>query len=122
MIYSISCDKKSFKTVNFTQGLNIVLAERTKESTKKDSRNGLGKSTLIEIIHFCLGGKRGETLSKAELVNWSFTLEIELKNKKYQITRNTKNTNKIIIKGDCSDWLIQPDLDNVSPLFPPKQK
>lgn len=51
----LSANQPGFKNVSFRDGFNIVVAERTKESTKKDSRNGLGKSTLIELIHFCLG-------------------------------------------------------------------
>jgi len=52
MIRSITANKESFKTITFEKGMNIILADRTKESTKKDSTNGFGKSTLIEIIHF----------------------------------------------------------------------
>jgi uncharacterized protein YydD (DUF2326 family) len=54
-ILRVRADQPTFRDVTFTSGFNVVLAERTKESTKKDSRNGLGKSTLIEIISFCLG-------------------------------------------------------------------
>jgi len=112
MIHSITCDKASFKNVQFEPGFNVILAERTKESTKKDSRNGLGKSTLIEIIHFCLGGNKGETLSKPELNDWTFTLDIDLAGKRYAVTRNTlAKANKVVIEGDCSDWPIKPELD-----------
>lgn len=111
MIHSIKCDKPSFKTIVFNPGFNVVVAERTKEATKKDSRNGLGKSTSIEIIHFCLGGNKGETLNKPQLDDWTFTLDIDLGGKKYLVTRNTKNTNKIIIEGDCSNWAIKPTTD-----------
>ncbi len=111
MIHSIRCDKPSFRTVEFRHGFNVVLAERTKESTKKDSRNGLGKSTLIEIIHFCLGGNKGETLSKPQLDDWIFTLDLDLGGKQYSVSRNTTNTNKIIISGDCSGWMIKPVID-----------
>ncbi|MDD5051016.1 MAG: DUF2326 domain-containing protein [Syntrophorhabdaceae bacterium] len=111
MIYSISCDKPSFKRVDFKPGLNVALAERTKDSTKKDSRNGLGKSTLIEIIHFCLGGGKGETLSKQQLDGWSFTLDLDIGKKRYSITRNTADQNKVIIDGDCSDWPLKPEND-----------
>ncbi|MEW6379078.1 MAG: ABC-three component system protein [bacterium] len=110
MIHSITCDKESFKNVRFNPGFNVILAERTEESTKKDSRNGLGKSTLIEIIHFCLGGNKGETLSKHELDDWTFTLDIDLAGKRYSVTRNTL-ANKVAIEGDCSDWPIKPELD-----------
>lgn len=112
MIHSVRCDKESFKTVEFTPGFNVVLADRTKESTKKDSRNGLGKSTLIEIIHFCLGSSsKGPTLRKSELDDWTFTLDLDLKGKRYSVSRNTSSLNKIIIEGDCSDWPVKPEID-----------
>ncbi|MFZ3077177.1 MAG: DUF2326 domain-containing protein [Candidatus Aenigmatarchaeota archaeon] len=112
MIYSIKCDKPSFKTIEFKPGFNVILAERTKEATRKDSRNGLGKSTLIEIIHFCLGGNKGETLNKPQLDDWTFTLDVDLAGKRYSVTRNTSNTNRIRIRGDCSNWPIKPDMHN----------
>lgn len=112
MIHSISSEHPSFKRVTFSAGFNVILAERTKESTKKDSRNGLGKSTLIEIIHFCLGGNKGETLSKKQMANWSFTLELDLAGKKYLITRNTSKKGYVAIEGDCSGWPIQPEYDD----------
>ncbi len=111
MIHTIKCDQPSFKTIELKEGFNVILAERKEGSTQKDSRNGLGKSTLIEIIHFCLGGKKGETLSKAKLDNWTFTIEIDLAGKRYSVSRNTSNKSKIIIEGDCSDWLLKPDKD-----------
>lgn len=113
MIYSIRCDKSSFKPVYFKKGFNVILAERTKESTIKDSRNGLGKSTLIEIIHFCLGAYRRDlsTLRKSELDDWTFILDLELDGKRYSVSRNTSNQNKIIIEGDCSNWEIKPTTD-----------
>jgi len=112
MIRKISADNPKFKTTIFEPGLNVILAERTKESAKKDSRNGLGKSALIEIIHFCLGSAAGETLSKPELNNWTFTLDIDLGDKPYSISRNTAKPSRIIISGDCSNWVIKPDIDD----------
>ena len=58
MIHAVRCNQPGFKDVTFRPGFNVVLAERSEEATKKDSRkNGLGKTTLIEIIHFCLGAR-----------------------------------------------------------------
>lgn len=111
MIYSIKSDKPSFKNIELKPGFNVILAERTKESTKKDSRNGLGKSTLIEIIHFCFGANKGETLSKKEMEDWSFTVDLDIAGTRYSVTRNTSEQNKIFIKGDCSGWPITPDTD-----------
>jgi len=114
MIYSIKSDKPSFKNIEFKPGFNVILAERTKESTKKDSRNGLGKSTLIEVIHFCLGANKGETLSKKEMESWSFTIDLDIAGKRYSVTRNISEQNKIFIEGDCSGWPINSDTDKVT--------
>ena len=111
MIHSVTADRPSFKAVEFKPGFNIILAERTKESTKKDSRNGLGKSTLIEIIHFCLGVSKGVTLSKKEVNGWTFSIEIDIERKKYKISRTNKKNAKIFVEGDCSDWPIKPEED-----------
>ena len=111
MIYSVIADKPTFKNINFQKGMNIILADRTQEATKKDSRNGLGKSTLIEIIHFCLGANKGETLSKIEMENWTFTIDIDLAQKRYKLSRNTTDSNKVAVEGDCTEWLIKPEMD-----------
>lgn len=110
MIISISSDQKSFKEVNFKEGFNVILAERTEESTKKDSRNGLGKSTLIEIIHFCLGGNKGETLSNTKMDNWTFIMKIKLNDKIYTVKRNTSDLGKVFLEGDFSGWSILPEV------------
>jgi uncharacterized protein YydD (DUF2326 family) len=111
MIHSIKCDKPSFKNIEFKSGFNVVMSERIEGSTPKDSRNGLGKSTLIEIMHFCLGGNKGETLSKQNLEGWVFTIDLDLSGKRYSVSRNTSETSKIFIDGDCSDWAIKPEID-----------
>ncbi len=111
MIRSITCNKPSFKPVTFEPGFNVILAERTKESTKRDSRNGLGKSTLIEVIHFCLGGNKGETLRKPQLNDWAFTLELDIGKNSYSVTRNTAEQNKVTVQGDCSSWPLKPEIN-----------
>ena len=113
MIKAVRCDQKSFKTVRFKPGFNVVLAERTRESTEKDSRNGLGKSLLIEIIHFCLGAstKKNEGLRVKELENWTFILELSIKGKDYTIYRNALDFSTVKIEGDISGWAIKPDFD-----------
>ena len=114
MIRSVRCNKATFKTINFNPGFNVVTADRTRESSKKDSRNGLGKSTLIEIIQFCLGGNKGETLRKPQLKDWEFTLDLDLEGKAYSVSRNTSNDGKVIIDGDWSDWVAKPKIDSKS--------
>jgi len=113
MIKAIRSDHPSFRTVKFKEGYNIILADRTKDSSKKDSRNGLGKTTLIEIIHFCLGSslRKGSTLACKELDNWTFILDLTLDNKEFSIYRNTSNPSKVKIEGDFSGWVIKPEYE-----------
>ena len=114
MIKAVRCDKKSFKNVNFEKGFNVVLAQRTKESTEKDSRNGTGKTSLIEIIHFCLGSTitPRNTLRVKELEDWTFILDLTLRGTEYTVYRNTLNRSYIKIEGDFSDWPIKPLYDD----------
>ncbi|MBD1889193.1 DUF2326 domain-containing protein [Coleofasciculus sp. FACHB-SPT9] len=110
MIRAVRCNHASFKEVEFTPGFNVVLADRTEVSGRRDSRNGLGKSTLIEIIHFCLGARmtRGKGLGVINLRGWAFSLELTLANRVVTATRSTEDQSKILIKGDTTDWPIQP--------------
>jgi uncharacterized protein YydD (DUF2326 family) len=111
MIRSVHCDNSSFKSVEFTKGFNIVLADRTSESSGKDSRNGLGKTTLIEIINFCLGSSfnKDSPLRQRELENWTFSLNLTLRGEDFTVSRNTSNHLKIFVEGDFSTWPIKPE-------------
>ncbi|MGB7056340.1 MAG: ABC-three component system protein [Geitlerinemataceae cyanobacterium] len=110
MIHAIRCNQPSFKAVEFRPGFNVVLADRTEESGSKDSRNGLGKSTLIEIIHFCLGATlpQSKGLGSRNLRGWAFSLELTLANQFIKVTRNTEDKSKVVIEGDTTSWHIQP--------------
>ncbi len=117
MILAIRCDKPSFKKIEFKKGLNIILADRTKESDTKDSRNGLGKSTLIEIIHFCLGSKisgKDNVLGNEMIKGWTFSMDMEISGRKITINRNTEKSNIVTIIGDFTGLPIQPNEDTVT--------
>ena len=55
MIRSVKANRRGFREVLFTPGVNLVLADRSMTAGEKDTTNALGKSTLIDIIDFCLG-------------------------------------------------------------------
>lgn len=109
MIKKVFANKSSFRTVEFEPGFNVVLADRTKESTKKDSRNGLGKSTLIEIIHFCLGSKasRGNGLLVEPLKGWEFSLVLQMAGEDVAVTRAVDHPGFVAVDGKASLWPIQ---------------
>lgn len=102
MISAVRSDSPTFREVHFTPGFNVVLADRTKESTKNDSRNGLGKSTLIEIVHFCLGSgvQKNKGLMVEPLLGWNFSLDMVLGRREITVTRNTKSPGKVLVEGD----------------------
>ena len=110
MIRAVRCNQSSFKAVEFRPDFNVILADRTEVSSSKDSRNGLGKSTLIEIIHFCLGANlpKAKGLGSKNLRGWAFTLELTLANQAITVIRSIDEPSKIVIEGDTTNWSIQP--------------
>ncbi len=111
MIHSINSDHSKFKKIEFHSGFNMILAERTEKSSQKDSRNGPGKSTMINIIHFCLGGSAKDALNNPKLNDSMFTLDLDLNGKRCKVSRSPGNKNQIFIDGDYSDWSIKPKID-----------
>ena len=105
MIRSIKSNNPKFKTVDFRAGYNVILADRERvdgENDQRQTRNGAGKTMLIEIIHFCLGARVDkESVFKSDhLKDWSFTLTIDIEDMVYQLERSTKDPNKIYIHGN----------------------
>ena len=76
-------NKSSFRTVEFNEtGLSFIVAKQKNPDNKNNGKtyNGVGKSLLVKIIHFCMGSKKKIiTLSvKSSLVGsfiWIFLLE-----------------------------------------------
>lgn len=105
MIKAIRCDQSAFRTVHLSPGMNVILADRTHQESTQDSRNGLGKSSLIEVIHFCLGSKlRQSGLTSPELRGWTFTLDLELGGESIALSRNTEFPQVVSVRGDMTDW------------------
>ncbi len=114
MIKSIRCDQSSFRTVHLKGGMNIILADRTHGETQQDSRNGLGKSSLIEVIHFCLGSDfKRSGLTSPVLCGWTFSLDFEIGERLISISRNTEFPKVVSIRDDRT--ALQNNLPQPSP-------
>ena len=50
------------RKIKFHNGINLIIDE-TKTSDRKESGNNVGKTTVLRLIDFCLGGK-GENIYK----------------------------------------------------------
>ncbi|MGJ0395384.1 MAG: DUF2326 domain-containing protein [Methylocystis sp.] len=100
MLRSLTSDKESFKDFTFREGLNIVLADRVfvpdgEASPERRTRNGAGKSSLIDLVHFLLaGGPEGALKSKA-LQDWSFILSLDVGPEVWTIERGLSEKKSI---------------------------
>lgn len=109
MLYKLTANHSSFKSIVFSKGLNIILGERIETSGEKDSRNTLGKTTFIEIIDFCLGSDftKQSKLYAPELEDWAFTLELEISGYRFEVTRYINDDKKIYIHPFSSAFPIE---------------
>ncbi|WP_236009906.1 hypothetical protein [Actinomadura physcomitrii] len=59
--------------------MNIVVAERTHRSTDTDSRNGTGKTSMVELLHFLLGAttRKNSVWAHEALARSVFDLEMD---------------------------------------------
>ncbi len=82
MFRKLSSPLQEFKEVKFRPGLNLFIAEKSQGSSATDSRNGAGKSSLIEILHFTLGLSRltDSVLRHSALSAYSFDLTLDWRN------------------------------------------
>lgn len=104
MLHRLSADRSGFRTLNFRPGLNIILATRTDsgEDGERRSRNGAGKSSAIDLIHFLLGGKPEGALAAPELAEWNFTLELDVGTERIEVTRSVANSKQVSINSPTS--------------------
>lgn len=116
MIYQVTSSLSTFKPVRLQPGLNLIVAEKSKGATSRQTRNGSGKSSLVRIIDFLLGSKcdpdsifRSESLSEHQ-----FSMAIDLRGTRTSVNRGGENKSRVIVDGDFSEWPVQPKLDKQS--------
>jgi uncharacterized protein YydD (DUF2326 family) len=97
----LRANKSSFKEVEFTDGLNLILADRTEDATNRDSRNGVGKSTLIELLHFCLGSSvtKRNVIYQLRETDWAFTLDLRIGDQELSVRRSLDDSSRVVLWG-----------------------
>ena len=98
---SLRANQQSFHPIIFHDGINIVVGKQVSPHNENDGNtyNGVGKSLIVHLVHFCLGSNKIESFA-TKLPDWEFTLEFEIDHEKYSSTRGTNDQSKVIFCGE----------------------
>jgi uncharacterized protein YydD (DUF2326 family) len=105
MILAIESSLPSFKTVQFHEGLNVLLADTSPTSTERQSRNSAGKTSLLEVIHFIHGSDcdPDSIFRSKELVTHSFIGRLLLSGESFTVERSGSDPSKIFLLSGQKD-------------------
>lgn len=103
-LVKVYSNKSSFNTVEFKlNSPNFILAKQKHPGSSESGKtyNGVGKSLLIRIIHFCLGASAKNYSNFCnKLPGWIFYLDFKIGVKNYTVSRSTDESNKIIFEKE----------------------
>ena len=120
MIRRIFSSYAGFKNLDLHSGLNLLIVDKEKESTEKQTRNSAGKSSLVEIIHFIFGADNDENAfyNKDVFINELFSAEVEYSNHVFEISRCGVKRNRIFFNKKIDNFLnISLDYDEQFNLY-----
>jgi uncharacterized protein YydD (DUF2326 family) len=104
MLYALTSNRPLFKPVEFRKGLNIIMAERQSTTdeelplTQRRTRNGAGKSSIIDLVHFLLAGKPEGALTSKALIDWSFRLTLDVGPEIVEVQREIGNARMVYVE------------------------
>jgi uncharacterized protein YydD (DUF2326 family) len=114
MIHRVYSDLESFKTIELRPGLNLLLADKSKGATDRQTRNGAGKTSFVEVVHFLSGGscRKDSLLQAPPLKHRTFGLTFDLHGNRTTVERSAGKPSRIVvIDADERGWPEQPGLD-----------
>lgn len=98
MITRVWSDLEHFRETTFREGMNVVLAESAEDSAETESTNGLGKTTLIRIIQFCLGSdlSKDRVLNHNDLKGVLFGIDFPWGDETVEVERSTSGGGELV--------------------------
>jgi uncharacterized protein YydD (DUF2326 family) len=105
LLSSLGSSDSRFKSLEFTSGLNILVADRTESSAQGDSRNSVGKTSFIKILRYVMGGDLPPEFKTSELAGHSFYVRLSLPSpdgtaeEEVTVTRPVSPTTRVQISG-----------------------
>ncbi|WP_086739621.1 ABC-three component system protein [Streptomyces glaucescens] len=104
-ISKLTSSDARFKTLRFHEGLNILIADRTEASEQGDSRNSIGKTSVVKILRYVLGGDLPLDFKAPELSNHKFTVTFLMPNESdtasetVTVTRSVARSTRVDVSG-----------------------
>ena len=99
-LHELGASDPRFHTLTFHDGMNLLLADKTAESTTRDSRNGAGKSSFVKILRYLLGGNLDKSLKNPDLNKHIFRAALELNSDSVtDVRRPTSPMTRVCING-----------------------
>ena len=99
MILNIDSSLKTFKRVEFHQGLNVLLSDSRPGASEKQTRNSAGKTSMVEITHFLLGAdcKPDSLFRSDELIEHSFSAAFDFWGNRLEVERSGSQPSRIYL-------------------------
>ena len=114
MIQRLSSDSESFKPLEFGPGLNILLAQENQGDHDRQSRNGAGKTSFVELVHFLFGADAppNSIFRSPALVDWTFSALVDIGAKKISVARSGAKPSEVLVDGpEFESWPVVPRFD-----------
>ncbi len=104
MIDEIGSDLPSFKTLRFHDGLNILLADKSEGAGDRQSRNGAGKTSFVELVHFLFGADaRPASIFRTDALRESaFHASFSVGGTNVRASRSGRASGHVELSGDVS--------------------
>ena len=111
MIHEIGSDNlASFKTLRFHEGLNVLLADKSEGAGDRQSRNGAGKTSFVELVHFLFGADaRPDSIFRSDaLDDCAFYAWVSSGDSRFRVSRSGHASSRIELEGDLD--ALSPEL------------
>ncbi len=108
-----------FKSLDFKNGLNILLADKSEGATERQPRNGAGKTSLIKLVHFLTGGQvgKGNIFRSEALRENTFNILMDVGNDEVMVERTGSSPAQVRVDrrggGGGGNWRISQDQEKL---------
>jgi hypothetical protein len=112
-------DLASFKALTFKPGLNVLLADKSEGASDRQSRNGAGKTSFVELVHFLFGADvRKESIFRSDaLIASTFDVAVDIAGQTVSAARTGAKPSRILVNGDVASWPNAPQFDPRAGLY-----